>query len=589
VSATEASADLTRAWIRSRQAQRVIAPQLLPDSVSRPRVIAGPLRDAAGPDPGLEARVLLWVTGVAAVVLLIACANVANLMLTRAIRRRREIAVRLALGVSRLRLARQFVIEGLLLATLGAGAGMVAAQWAGTAIRSLLLPEGSSFDLRTDWRTLGVAGVCALLATAVTAIGPALIALQFKLGPSLKAGTREGTYSRSRLRSALLVTQGALSVLLLVGAGLFVRSLDNVLDIPLGYDASRVLEVYPDFRGLELDRAGEVHLRRRLLLDAERIPGVVAAARVNGRLFGTNTTRLRVPGIDSVERLGRFNVQLTTPGYFAVMQTRILRGRGFTPQDGDGAPPVAVVSAAMARVLWPGEEPLGRCLEVSWAAQPTPTSPCILVVGVAEDAAHQGLLDQQRFMYYLNADQVFPGSIARMFLRMANGDMEAEAERVRRALQAVMPGDGFVVVRPLQEAVDDQRRSWRLGATLFTAFGGLAALVAAVGLYGVIAYGVAQRMHELGVRIALGARSGHIVRMVMLRGVAYAAAGVGIGLLLAAFAARWVEPLLYQASPRDPLTYGAVGVLMLVVGVVAGLGPSLRAVRADPNWALRAE
>jgi putative ABC transport system permease protein len=589
VSEAEAAADLTGAWIRSRQAQRVIAPQLLPDSVSRPRVVAGPVKDAAGPDPGLESRVLLWVTGVAAVVLLIACANVANLMLTRALRRRREIAIRLALGVSRLRLAGQFLIEGLLLATLGAAAGMVAAQWAGTVIRSLLLPEGSSFDLSTDWRTIAVAGVCALLATVVTAIGPAFVALHSSVGPTLKAGAREGTWRRSRLRSALLVTQGALSVVLLVGSGLFVRSLSNVLAIPLGYDATRVLEVYPDFRTLELDSAGLVNVRRRLLAEAERIPGVVAAARVNGRLFGTNTTRLRVAGIDSVERLGRFNMQLTTPRYFEVMQTRILRGRGFTPQDGEGAPPVTVVSAAMARVLWPGEDPLGRCIEVGWGADGIATSPCTLVVGVAEDAAHQGLLDEERFMYYLNVDQVLPGSIARMFLRMANGDMEVQAERVRRALQAVMPGDGFVVVRPLQDAVDDQRRSWRLGATLFTVFGSLAAVVAAVGLYGVMAYGVAQRMHELGVRIALGARSGHIVRMVMLRGVAYAAASVGIGLLLAAFASRWVEPLLYRASPRDPLTYGAVGGLMLVVGVVAGLGPSMRAVRADPNWALRVE
>jgi predicted permease len=590
VSEAEAGADLTLAWIRSRQAQRAIAPQLLPDSVSRPRVIAGPLKDAAGPDPGLEARVLLWVTGVAAIVLLIACANVANLMLTRAVVRRREIAVRLALGVSRARLAGQFVLEGLLLATLGAVAGMVAAQWAGTAIRSLLLPEGSSFDLSTDWRTLGIAGSCALLATAVTAIGPAFVALRSEVGETLKAGGRAGTGRRSRLGSALLVTQGALSVVLLVGSGLFVRSLNNVLAIPLGYDARRVLEIYPDFRGA-LDSAAESSIRRRLLGEAERIPGVVAAARVNGRLFGTSTTTLRVPGIDSVERLGRFNFQVTSPGYFTVMQTRILKGRGFAATDGEMAPPVTVISAAMAHALWPGEDPLGRCIEVGWApAARIRTAPCTLVVGVAENAAHQGLLDEQRFMYYLNVEQVQPAWASRtLFVRMSTGDMEVEAERVRRALQAVMPGDGFVVVRPLQDAVDDQRRSWLLGATLFTAFGGLAALVAAVGLYGVIAYGVAQRMHELGVRIALGARSGHIVRMVMLRGVSYAAAGVGIGLLLAAFAARWIEPLLYKASPRDPLTFGAVGALMLVVGVVAGLGPSMRAVRADPNWALRAE
>ncbi|MGH7559869.1 MAG: ADOP family duplicated permease [Gemmatimonadales bacterium] len=589
VSREEAGADLTRAWLQSRRAQRAVAPQLLPDSVARPLALVGALKDAGGPAPGLESRVLLWVMGVAAIVLVIACANVANLTLARALRRRREIAVRLALGVSRIRLAAQFVTEGLLLAGLGALAGLAGAQWAGSAIRRLLLPQGSTFDLSTDWRTMGVAAACALGAALVTAIGPAFVAVRSDVGNTLKAGPREGTHRRSRLRSALLVTQAALSVVLLVGSGLFVRSLRNVMAIPLGYDASTVIEVYQDFRGLALDSAARVTVRRRLLLEAERIPGVEAAARVNSRLFGTSTTGLSVPGVDSVERLGRFNVQLTTSGYFAVMRTRILKGRGFTPADGEGSPPVAVVSAAMARALWPGQDPLGRCLRVSWSPQARIPAPCTSVVGVAEDVAAQGVLDERRYMYYLSVDQVQPDWVSTLLVRMAAGDLEADLERVRRAMQAVMPGDGFVVVRPLQEVVDDSRRSWRLGATLFTAFGGLALLVAAVGLYGVIAYGVTQRMHELGVRIALGARAGHIVRLVVQQGLTYAAAGAAIGLLVAAFASRWIEPLLYKESPHDPSTYAAVGGLMLAVGLLAALAPSLRAARADPNRALRAE
>ena len=590
ISPAAASADLTGAWIRSRQIQRAIDPALRADSAARPRAIAGAVRSAAGPDAGLESRVLLWVSGVAAIVLLIACANVANLMLARVMRRGRETAVRLALGVSRSRLAAQFVTEGLLLAGLGAVAGLLFAQLAGAAIRGLLLPEGSTFNLSADWRTIGVAAACALVAGLLTAIGPAILASRSDLGGALKAGAREGTYRRSRLRGALLVTQGALSVVLLIGAGLFVRSLNNVLAIPLGYDASPVLEIRPDFRGPELDSASRVAVRRRLLAEAERIPGVEAGARVNSMLFNTSTAILRVPGIDSVERLGRFNFQLTTPGYFKVMQTRILRGRGLDDRDREHAAPVVVVSAAMAKALWPGKDALGQCIEVGWGpAARIPTPPCTTVVGIAEDAAQQGLIDNQRFMYYLAVDQVEPSWASTLMVRMTGSDIEDQIERVRRSMQAVMPGDGFVVVRPLQEVVDDQRRGWRLGATLFAAFGGLALVVAAVGLYGVIAYSVAQRMHELGVRMALGARSGHIVRLVVAQGLGYAAAGSAIGLVIAALASRWIEPLLYQESPRDPVTYGAVAAVMIVVGIVAGAVPAARALRADPNRALRVE
>ena len=327
---------------------------------------------------------------------------------------------------------------------------------------------------------------------------------------------------------------------------------------------------------------------------ARSIPATNGAARVNSLFFRTNTAYLRVPGIDSVEQLGRFNVQVSSPEYFDVMSTRIIRGRSFTERDGPGAPPVAVVSNAMARVLWPDKDAIGQCIEVAWRLNgnaPLP-APCSTVIGVAEDAAYQSVTDEQRFVYYLNVDQMpqmGSGWAGRIYVRLTGRPTASELERVRTAMQVAMPGNGFVVVRPVQEVVDDQSRSWRLGATLFVAFGGLAVVVAAVGLYGVIGYTVAQRMHELGMRIALGAQPGHIVRLVLKQGIGFAAGGVAIGLVLALFASRWIEPLLYKQSPRDPLVFIGVFTLMMVVGAAASAAPAIRAIKADPNRCLRAD
>jgi len=201
----------------------------------------------------------------------------------------------------------------------------------------------------------------------------------------------------------------------------------------------------------------------------------------------------------------------------------------------------------------------------------------------------QSLTDEQRLMYYLPLDQIDPSWGSQMFLRIANGNIAAAAEPVRRALNNVMPGEGYVTVQPLETLVDRQRRSWRLGATMFVAFGVLALLVAAVGLYGVITYNVAQRMHELGVRVALGAQAGDVVRLVVGQGIRFAAAGVAIGLAAALLAAHWIQPLLFRQSARDPLTYGAVAGLLLTVALVASAFPARRATRADPNIALRSD
>ncbi len=593
VSVQEASTDLAGAYIRSRASARAINPRVLPDSLVRPRAIAGPVKTAAGPGAGLVSKVLLWVTGVAGIVLLIACASVANLLLARVIRRRREITVRLALGVSRRRLVAQFLIESLVLALLGCVAGLLVAQWSGLAIRSLLLEHSSfnAFNLADDWRTIGIALACAVLCTLLTAIAPALVATRTDLAPMLKAGAREGRRG-SPLQTGLLVLQMSLSVVLLVGTALFLRSFGNARAIPLGYDARPVLQVVHDFRGLELGDSAGATARRRLLADAQALPGVEYAAGVNSGLFRTNTAALRVPGIDSVEALGRFNFQMATPDYFDVMQVRIIRGRSLDANDRTGAPLVTVVSEAMAGVLWPGRDPIGQCMRVGSgqdADANVETASCTTVVGVAANTRQQNLTDDPMYMYYLPFEQVSPGQYGTLLLRMTGASAASEMERVRRELTRAMPGDGFVVVRPLQEVVDNQSSSWRLGATLFATFGALAFVVAVVGLYGVISYDVAGRMHELGVRVALGAQPGAVVRLVVGQGVRLALIGVVTGLAIALGAARWVEPLLFQQSATDLVTYAVVGGTMLAVAVAASLVPALRAARVDPATALRAE
>jgi predicted permease len=587
VSPDAATADLTNAFVQSRNAQRNQDPRWVPmGNTDRPRGIAGRVRTAGGPGAGLESSTLLWVSGVAVIVLIIACANVTNLMVARVLRRRREIAVRLALGVSRRRLTSQFLAEHLGLAALGCLTGLIVAAAVTYALQAFVRNGGdTSLDTLTDRHALGIAAGFALAAGLVTSVGPTLFALRGDLSSALRAGMREGGYRRSRVRTALLILQSALSVVLLVGAGLFVRSLNNVRSQALGWDPAPVLIVQPNYRGLKLDTAAGTALRNRLLETARSIPGVVSAARVNGLPFGTSTIRLVVPGIDSVQRLGRFNYQATTPDYFKTLDTHVIRGRGFTAQDRGEASRVAVVSQSMARALWPGKDPIGECFHLESA-----TSPCLRVIGVAEDAVQYSIDDNERLLYYMPDEQpsiVLPGR--RLLLRMNATDPRGQMERVRRALQEVMPAPAYVTVSTLEDVVDAQRRSWQLGATMFVAFGALALIVAAIGLYGVITYDVAQRMHELAIRVALGARATNIVRLVVSQAFSFAGAGVALGIGISLVLARWVQPLLFGESARDPLIFGGVAVTIGFVALIASAGPASRASRADPNTALRME
>jgi putative ABC transport system permease protein len=266
------------------------------------------------------------------------------------------------------------------------------------------------------------------------------------------------------------------------------------------------------------------------------------------------------------------------------MGTRILRGRAFTDDDREGSALVAIVSESMAKAPWPGRDAMGQCMHVM-----KPDAACTTVVGIAEDVVQQAdqLTDSRKFSYYLPMAQNSGGQTY-MVLRMRQ-DAETQSDRVRRSLQPAMPGPAYVTVRSFAAIIGNAQRAWRLGANLFVIFGALALVVAAIGLYGVMAYNVTQRMHELGVRVALGAQARDILGLIVGQGTRFALIGVVVGSVLSLFASKWVQPLLFQQSARDPMVYGRVGAMMLLVAIAACASPARRAAGADPNAALRSE
>ena len=585
VTVEAANADLAQAELKSWEAQRALEPTSPPADIAKPVALVGSLKNAAGPDPSIEARTVRWVSAVALIVLLIACSNVANLFLSRALRRRRETAVRIALGGGRARLMTQWFTEAIVLALLGALAAVLIAQWGGSGLRQLFVGEGAPISVSTDWRTLGLSTGLAVVAALLTGLAPALLAGTAVAG-DLKAGMRESTYRRSRLRTGLVVFQVTLSVLLLVGAGLFVQSFGKVKSMRLGYDFDRVVLLSRNMRGATVSDSQLIDLQRRMLEVVQQHPNVEAAAVASSVPFwSTSSTSLFVAGIDSVRRLGQFTYQTASADYFRAMGTRILRGRGFEPQDRAGGERVAVVSESMARALWPGREAIGQQMRVG-----SDTANFTTVVGIAEDAAQNELsTDDKRLRYYLPIEQYSTARGNYILAKVRGGDPSTLREALRKAVQPVMPGDSYVNARPLEELVAGRQRTWRFGATMFVAFGALALLVASIGLYGVMNYDVAQRLHELGVRVALGAQSGDLLQLVLRRGVLMTGAGVFLGAAIAFALAGQIQPLLFQQEARDPWVFAAVAVALFLAAILATVAPARRAAHADPNAVLRSD
>ena len=587
VSVAQAQADATEVLRRSWTAIRADDPRLPPLEEAQPRLIVSSIRTGAGPDPSMEARVALWLAAVGGLVLLIACANVANLLLTRAVSRGRETAVRLALGATRRQIVGHTFLESVVLSVGGGLFSVLVAAWAGTALRGIVLgtapdmatPVRTVFGLRTLLIILGLTFVTAL----TTSIIPAMLASRRPLSSSLRGAGRGGTVAGGRLRIGLLVTQASLSVVLLVGALLFVRSLHAAESLPLGYDADRVLLVLRTIRGVPFDETAHRTTRQALETAAQSLPAVAAAAWVTTTPFlSTSSATIH---LDDAGR-GPFpsvTFQATTPAYFPAMGTRIVRGRGLSAEDREGSPPVAVVSETMARLMWPGVDPIGQCFRLRDA-----TAPCTAVVGVAQDIVQRDLSGAERTHFYVSIDQ-YTRSWGNWLVVRTHGLAARDAESVRAALQRSMPGSSYVTVYLLADVVKDAQRPWRMGAAVFVALGGLALIVAAVGLYGAVGYNLAQRRHELAVRTALGARRGDILTLVMRQSVAVAAAGCVLGGAAALAAGRWIQPVLFQQSARDPGVYMLVSALIVGVTIAASTVPAVRASHVDPSRALRGD
>jgi len=548
---------------------------------SNAAVVLGPVQHARGPEMSQNAKVSIWLAAVAVIVLLVACANVANLLLARSLQRQREVAIRVALGAGWWRLTRQVLIESLVLAVAGGIAALFVTLWAGPLIRAFLLPDTPAFTEPLDARVIAFTGAVALLTGIVVGAVPAWQLVRRDLTPALKAGAGEGRYQRSRLRSSLLVAQVALTVVLIIGAGLFTRSLRNVEGQNFGLDPTRTLLATIDLRaaGYSPEQINALHLQ--ILTRLEAVPGVEAAAATIAHPFGWATgCWVTVPGRDSIPRLptGGPYCQRVTPGYFAAMGTPV-RGRAFTSADRAGS--VAIVNETMARLLWPGENAIGKCFVADERT-------CAEVIGIVPDARRFQAVEDVSMTFYVPFAPDSSYYITALVLR-TRGRPEDWIAPVRAAIQETAPNLPFASVTPLADLLAPSIRPWRLGTAMFSGFALLALVLSAVGLYGVLNYVVTQRTHEMGVRVAMGAQRWDVQRLMVSHGVRVAALGAALGALAGLVAGRVLSSLLYGVSPRDPLVLFAAVVVPVVVAAVASYLPARRASRVDPVIALRHE
>ena len=555
-----------------------------------------------------QARVALWLAGVSLVVLLIATANVGTLLLLRAARRRRDVAIRITLGAGRAQLARQLVIESLLLALAGCVMGLVLSRWLADIVRVTLLPNVAANDHIIDPNVLAVSIVAASVAGLLASLGPLAQLGRRNLSAELRAGSGHGASGRFVFQHALLALQVALSMVLVVGAGLFVQSLRRVQSQDLGFSTSRLLYVQLDFRaaapGPERDRVHEEATRR-----IASVPGVTGATAVQGMPFSShNIPPMNVPGYalpsPAVQQLPI--MYAATPLYLEMMGVRLIGGRLFTTRDTTGTPLVVLVNETMARTMWPGQSALGKCVKAGHVGSPElgdPMAaaaflPCREVVGVVRDSRARSLRtegDEAKLMqYYVPIGQTPPAPFPNVpnihgLLVRTVGEPERLVAPVQRIIQSTSALPVYARVRPYQTLIDPQLRSWRLGATLFSAFGILALGIATVGLFAVVSYLVSQRTQEIGVRLALGGSGARVAKLVVRDAVRMAAVGGAVGLMIALAGGSIVQSMLFATSPREPVVMLAAALVLLAVTVGAAAVPAWRAGRVSPMTVLRGD
>ena len=564
--------------------------QQYPEKTAGHGVKLDSLTDVLVGDIGLSLFILLGAVGF---VLLIACANVANLMLARIGGRQREIAVRTALGASRLRIVRQLLTESLMIAVAGGGAGLLLAIWAVSWLVSLgpeTIPR--VHEISVDARVAGFTLLVSAATGVLFGLAPALQISKPGLTDALKeSGRTTAGLRKNRLRSALVVSEVSLSLVLLVGAGLLIRSFAKLNQIDPGFNADRVLTLGVSLLPNKYPTDEQVATFYSQILErSATLPGVISAAAISDLPFsGSNTSDYftiegRPPIAKESEPLTEYRV--VTPRYFQSMGIPLLAGRDFSETDTKQSPNVVVINDEFVRRHFGLENPLGHRLKLQGQERDP-----LLIVGVVGNVRHFGLDDQPTADAYVPflQDPLSLNYRSMTIVARTKSDPGAVAGSLRAELTSMDKSLPVYAVKPMTEYVGDSLARRRFNMVLLSAFGGVALVLAAVGIYGVISYSVIQRTHEMGIRMAIGAQRSDVLKLVVRQAMILALAGVVIGLLASWALTRLIKSLLFNVSVTDPLTFAVIAVLMILIALLACLIPARRATKVDPLVALRYE
>jgi predicted permease len=529
--------------------------------------------------------------GMVATVLLIACANLANLLLARGAARRRELATRLALGVGRIRLIRQLITESLLLSLVGAVLS-VPAGWAISRALFAMVSSGDPtvrLDLTPDARVLLFTGTIAFSTVLLFALLPAIRSTNLEISPVLKENTRSSSGSRSQLAGgkAVVVVQIALSVVLLFGTGLLTRTLYNMKTQDLGYTPQRMLiaRLDPTSAGYKGEEIGRVS--QRILESIRQIPGVTVASYSDNGLFGgrESATHVRIQGFHPVTRedaMARFDQ--VGPDYFHTVGIPILLGRDFAATDAANASRVAIINQSMAKFYFGNRSPIGHTLFYDGRLKFMLT-----IIGVSKDVRDHVVREEPSRRFYVSYMQAVDGQMGADYEIRTPLDLAVMDQAIRSAVHAISPRMPILHIHRLAEQINDSMIKERLVAELSIFFGILALVLGCVGLYGIMAYSIVRRTQEIGIRVALGASSQTVIWMVIRDAIILVVFGLSAGLPLALALSRYVQSLLFGLKPMDALSLAGVILIMTVMALTAAILPARRAVRVDPLTALRYE
>jgi putative ABC transport system permease protein len=529
--------------------------------------------------------------GLAGLVLLLACVNVANILLVRVISRSREIAIRAALGAGRGRLVRQLLTESVLLALMGGVAGILLG-WQGSAALGLINLQTDLpivLDLSFDWRVFGYALAAALFTGAIVGVLPALRASRGDLAKALHEGGRGVIGGRQRLRTALVVVQVAGSLMLLIIAGLFTRSLSHAQQLNLGFDPTHVANMTMDPAEIGYTPAQSSHFYKELLTRVRANPNVISATTALSVPLGyyTNGDTLLIPGYQPAPGQGAplSLLNYVSTDYFNTLRIPLLAGRDFSAADEENAPFVAIVNESLAKRFWPKQEAVGREFKLAGDTKHT-----LRVVGVAKDARYGFLVIANQPYVYLPAAQHVTDSTMQTLQVRTGGSPETVIPELEQVISGMAPDLPVFEAKTMTQALYTLNGFliFEVGAGLAAALGGLGLILSVVGVYGVISYAASQRTHEIGIRMALGAKPEQILRMIFRQGIVTVGLGLLIG-LVSALAAAQVFKTFLTVSTTDPLTYIAVPVILAIVALAACAIPAMRAMRVDPMIALRYE